>query len=62
MTNSVSGPRIPEFPTAKQPAAAELRRRIKDLIGVSARVNVLDEGGVARSEGKAKRVIDKRKL
>ena len=48
--------------TAKQPAAAELRKHIKDLIGVSTRVNVLDEGGVARSEGKAKRVIDKRKL
>ena len=48
--------------TAKQPAAAELQRHIKDLIGVSAKVNVLDEGAVARSEGKAKRVIDKRKL
>ena len=48
--------------TAKQPAAAELQKYIKDLIGVSARVNVHEEGGVARSEGKAKRVIDKRKL
>ena len=48
--------------TAKQPAAAELQRHIKDLIGVSAKVNVLDEGAVARSEGKAKRVIDKREL
>ena len=48
--------------TAKQPAAAELKKHIKDLIGVSTRVNVHDEGGVARSEGKAKRVIDKGKL
>ena len=48
--------------TEKQPAAAELQKHIKDLIGVSARVNVHEEGGVARSEGKAKRVIDKRKL
>ena len=47
---------------AKQPATAELQRHIKDLIGVSAKVNVLDEGAVARSEGKAKRVIDKREL
>ena len=46
----------------KQPATAELQRHIKDLIGVSAKVNVLDEGAVARSEGKAKRVIDKREL
>ena len=48
--------------TAKQAAAAELRGHIKDIIGVSAKVNVDDEGGVARSEGKAKRVIDKRQL
>ena len=48
--------------TEKQPAAAELQKHVKDLIGVSAKVNVHDEGGVARSEGKAKRVIDKRKL
>ena len=48
--------------TAKQPATTELQRHIKDLIGVSAKVNVLDEGAVARSEGKAKRVIDKREL
>ena len=48
--------------TAKQPAAAELQKHIKDLIGVSARVNVHEEGGVTRSEGKAKRVIDKRNL
>ena len=47
---------------AKQPAAAELQKHVKDLIGVSARVNVHEEGGVARSEGKAKRVIDKRNL
>ena len=47
---------------AKPPATAELQRYIKDLIGVSAKVNVLDEGAVARSEGKAKRVVDKRKL
>ncbi len=47
---------------AKQPAAAELKKHIKDLIGVSTTVNVLDEGGVARSEGKAKRVIDRRNI
>ena len=47
---------------AKQPAAAELRKHVKDLIGVSARINVHEEGGVARSEGKAKRVIDRRNI
>ena len=48
--------------SARQPAAAALQKHIKDLIGVSARINVHEEGGVARSEGKAKRVIDRRKL
>ncbi len=43
-------------------SAGQLQKHIKDMIGVSAKINVLDEGGVARSEGKAKRVIDKRKL
>ena len=47
---------------AKQPAAAELQKHVKDLIGVSTRVNVHEEGGVARSEGKAKRVFDRRSL
>ncbi len=46
---------------AQQPAAVELQKHVKDLIGVSAQVNVHESGGVARSEGKAKRVIDRRK-
>jgi phenylacetate-CoA ligase len=37
-----------------------LCRNIKDLIGVSATVSVLDPGALARSLGKAKRVVDKR--
>ena len=44
----------------KQNLAGELRKRIKDMIGVSAEINVLDEGQVPRSEGKAARVIDLR--
>ena len=46
---------------AKQPAAAALQKHVKELIGVSARVNVHAQGGVARSEGKARRVVDNRK-
>lgn len=38
----------------------ELQRQIKSLIGVSTTVNVVPPGGVERSEGKAKRVVDKR--
>lgn len=39
---------------------AELGERIKDMIGISAVINVKNEGQVARSEGKAQRVVDKR--
>ncbi len=38
----------------------ELQRQIKSLIGVSTAVDVVAPGGVERSEGKAKRVVDKR--
>lgn len=41
-------------------AAVELRQLIKDTVGVSTEIKVHDEGGVARSEGKAKRVLDNR--
>jgi phenylacetate-CoA ligase len=46
---------------SKEDAAAALRNRIKSYIGVSASVRVHDPGGIPRSEGKAKRVVDKRK-
>lgn len=46
---------------ASQAAAVRmLSKRIKDIIGVSCEVIVHDPGTVARSEGKAKRVIDNR--
>jgi phenylacetate-CoA ligase len=41
--------------------AAELSKGIKDYVGVSARISVFEPGEVARSEGKAVRVIDERK-
>jgi phenylacetate-CoA ligase len=41
-------------------AAAELGHHIKGAIGVTAKITVADPGSVARSEGKAKRVVDKR--
>ena len=45
---------------ARQRLAAELEGRIKGLIGVTARVSILAPGGVERSQGKARRVIDTR--
>ena len=41
-------------------AAKELQHRIKVLVGVSTKIQVKSEGEIARSQGKAQRVIDKR--
>ncbi len=41
--------------------ASELGKGIKDFVGVSALIEVCEPGGVARSEGKAVRVVDERK-
>lgn len=45
---------------AKEKAAEMLKYRIKAYIGVSSSIKVHGLGGIPRSEGKAKRVIDKR--
>lgn len=45
---------------AVQQQLGELQNHIKSLIGVSCDVDLLPEGGVPRSEGKAKRVVDRR--
>jgi len=41
-------------------AAKDLQHHIKSYIGVSAKIEVVEVGGIERSIGKAKRVIDKR--
>jgi phenylacetate-CoA ligase len=41
-------------------AGARLAHSIKSLIGVSAEVRVVQSGGIERSLGKAKRIVDKR--
>jgi len=41
-------------------SAKRLRHAIKQMVGVSARVQVLAPGGVERSQGKAVRILDKR--
>ncbi len=45
---------------ARAHSAKELAHHIKSVVGVSTRIQVADPGGVIRSEGKAKRVIDNR--
>ncbi len=49
-------------PEKRSEAEKGLQKYIKDIIGISTRVIVHLEGSVPRSEGKATRVIDKRKL
>ena len=44
----------------KEAVAGELKKRIKDMIGISATINIQEEGAVARSQGKAQRVVDLR--
>lgn len=43
-------------------AAGELRHHIKAIIGVSTQINLVEEGGIERSQGKAVRVLDQRNL
>ena len=45
---------------ARKDAAKALSGKIKQTIGISVAVDVADVGGVARSEGKAVRIIDRR--
>ncbi|MBI5558313.1 MAG: phenylacetate--CoA ligase [Deltaproteobacteria bacterium] len=40
----------------------KIQNEIKDLLGVSCRVKLVEPKSIQRSEGKAKRVIDKRKI
>ena len=45
---------------ARKASATELGHHVKGLIGITARITVTDPGGIERSQGKARRVIDKR--
>jgi phenylacetate-CoA ligase len=45
---------------ARAAAAEAMAAMIKQTVGISVRIEVADAGGVARSEGKAVRIVDKR--
>ncbi len=47
-------------PEARKAAAKLLEQSIKDTIGITARVDVMDPGTIERSLGKAKRIVDRR--
>ena len=51
---------LPEALEGKEAIAKALGKRIKDMIGISTRVDVGNPGDVERSQGKARRVIDLR--
>jgi phenylacetate-CoA ligase len=40
----------------------DIEKDVKDLLGVSCKVSLVEPKGIQRSEGKAQRIIDKRKL
>lgn len=48
-------------PAEADDIASALQQRIKAHVGVSCVINIQDGGSIARSEGKAKRVVDHRK-
>ncbi|SDD65308.1 phenylacetate-CoA ligase [Paracoccus isoporae] len=47
-------------PASRDAAAKDLAHRIKSVVGVSSTITIHDPDGVARSEGKARRVVDNR--
>ena len=44
-----------------QDLSNRIRKEIKDLLGISCKVRLVEPKSIARSEGKAKRVFDRRK-
>ena len=56
--NVEADPSVPE--ASRAGLALEVQHHIKSTIGTSAKVNVIDPGGIERSVGKARRIIDKR--
>lgn len=54
--------RAEDFAGDKDALAKRINARIKSVVGISARVVIAEPKTLPRSEGKAKRVIDKRKM
>ena len=44
----------------RKQAAEALAKRVKDNVGIGINVQIAEVGGVARSQGKAVRIVDKR--
>lgn len=48
--------------SAIQALRAKLAHRLQSVLGLGAEIKIVEPGAIARSEGKAQRVVDKRKL
>ena len=53
-------PELASDSSLREVAAAELRHHIKAIIGINTKIEVRDVGGVERSAGKARRIVDLR--
>ena len=60
MTVVVEARRDAATQTQRERATRELTHHIKSLLGVTAKVRVVSPGSVERSQGKARRIVDKR--
>ena len=56
------GPGLPHDGDDAQAAASRLAYEIKVYIGTSATIDLRPSGGIERSLGKAKRVVDQRRM
>ena len=54
-------PELANDGSLRDAAAGELRHHIKAMIGINTKIEIMDTGGVERSAGKAKRIVDLRK-
>ena len=60
MTVIVEARRDAATQTERERSTRELTHHVKSLLGVTAKVRVVSPGSVERSQGKAKRIVDKR--
>lgn len=61
-TFDINVERQPEYTGEVEPVENQLMKKLRSQLGIGANVHLVDVDSIVRSEGKAKRVIDTRKL
>lgn len=61
-TFDINVERQPEYTGDAEPVEKQLVKNLRSQLGIGAKVHLVDVDSIVRSEGKAKRVIDNRKL